>query len=306
MVYNNGMRAKVVEKSRAIHLRKKGLSVKQIAKSLGVSKGSVSSWVKNVLVSNAKQKKIRERMLRGGEKGRKKLLQIWKAYRVLHPKPPRYVKPIRSIDTFFDKWTPEMAYVLGYFAADGSMYRNPRGSYYIEFTSTDLELIESVKRLISAENAIEKYFQKGNWKTKYAIQIGSKKAYERLNKIGFMQNKSLRMKFPNVPKSYLCHFVRGYLDGDGCVFSKEYSRKGRNSRFHCFIVTFTSGSFDFLRVLRERLDGEVNVGRGSLYSRSKSHYVLSYSGDRARQFYNFLYPDLTVPCLTRKRKVFEE
>ena len=295
-----------MEKLRAIQLRKNGFSVKQIAQKLGVSKGSVSFWVKNISVSSENGKALRERMLRGGKKGRKKILQNWKAYRVLHPKPPPYVKPVREIDTFFDKWSSEMAYVLGFFSADGCMYRNKRGSYYVAFTSTDKELIESVKNIIHAENLIETYLQKGNCKMKYTIQIGSKRAFNRLKEIGFMQNKSLLMKFPEVPKSVLCHFVRGYLDGDGCVFSAEYFRKTRNNYYRCFMVTFTSGSYVFLRKLRERLVNESSVGCGSLFSRSKSHNVLSYSGKSARQFYKFLYPDLTVPCLKRKKRVFEK
>ncbi len=42
---------------------------------------------------------------------------------------------------FFKTWSPEMAYVLGYFAADGSMIQNKRGGHFIEFTSTDAVLI---------------------------------------------------------------------------------------------------------------------------------------------------------------------
>src|SRR3989338_4819696 len=34
---------------------------------------------------------------------------------------------------FFKKWSSEMAYVLGFFAADGCMYINPRGSRYFCF-----------------------------------------------------------------------------------------------------------------------------------------------------------------------------
>jgi len=36
-------------------------------------------------------------------------------------------------ENFFKKWTPEMAYVLGFFAADGSMVKNKRGACFIEF-----------------------------------------------------------------------------------------------------------------------------------------------------------------------------
>ena len=49
--------------------------------------------------------------------------------------------PKRNVETFFDQWTPNMAYILGYFASDGTMYKNKKGSCYLAFTSSDLELI---------------------------------------------------------------------------------------------------------------------------------------------------------------------
>jgi DNA-binding transcriptional regulator WhiA len=47
---------------------------------------------------------------------------------------------------FFKKWTPEMAYILGFFTADGSMFKNKRGSYFVEFEITDKELLEKIKK----------------------------------------------------------------------------------------------------------------------------------------------------------------
>jgi hypothetical protein len=41
-----------------------------------------------------------------------------------------------------------MAYVLGYFAADGSMYVNSHGAKCIDFVSTDREILEHVKHLL--------------------------------------------------------------------------------------------------------------------------------------------------------------
>jgi hypothetical protein len=40
-------------------------------------------------------------------------------------------------ENFFKKWSPEMAYVLGFFTADGNMLKNKRGAHFIEFNTTD-------------------------------------------------------------------------------------------------------------------------------------------------------------------------
>lgn len=52
------MKIKATEKERAVDLRRQGLSIKFIAKELGVAKSSVSSWVKNVILSEAQQKAL--------------------------------------------------------------------------------------------------------------------------------------------------------------------------------------------------------------------------------------------------------
>lgn len=73
-----------------------------------------------------------------------------------------------------------MAYVLGYFAADGCMYKNKRGSHYFAFYSTDKQLLETTKKILAISNRIENYQPKGNRKTKYTLQVGSRKAHNQL------------------------------------------------------------------------------------------------------------------------------
>ena len=54
-------------------------------------------------------------------------------------------------ENFFKKWTSEMAYVLGFIAADGSLIKNKRGACFIEIQSIDKEIIYKMeyKRLIN-------------------------------------------------------------------------------------------------------------------------------------------------------------
>jgi hypothetical protein len=40
---------------------------------------------------------------------------------------------------FFKNWSPEMAYILGFFAADGTMIKNRRGAHFIELEITDFD-----------------------------------------------------------------------------------------------------------------------------------------------------------------------
>ncbi len=220
----------------------------------------------------------------------------------------------QRIADFFAAWTPDSAYVIGYFAADGCMYKSRIGSYtalghYIEFTSVDEELIVLVRKLIRAENKIETATQ---WRgdsyhrrIRYKLRLVNKRAFHSLEMLGFTPNKSLELQFPNIPEALLRHFVRGYLDGDGCVYAKDYKPPGGLTRKQLLMVQFTSGSPEFLKTLRNLLSLKAGMGPGSFIKRKPTHYALQYSKHDSNRLFSYMYPTSNIPCLTRKRLVFE-
>lgn len=196
-----------------------------------------------------------------------------------------------------------MAYVLGYFAADGTMYKNKHGSSYIGFTSTDQELIATVKRLMKVSNKIEVYKAKmTNWKLRFTIQIGSKKIFAQLLRLGFTPKKSLTLKYPFIPNQYLCHFFRGYFDGDGCASFGIYKRKDRKSLRRVLNLRIRCGSNGFIRGPQKQIAAVISAVKGCLYFHSKA-YTLVYNSADVIKLYNLMYPSLNVPCLTRKRDI---
>lgn len=212
---------------------------------------------------------------------------------------------ISYIESFFYTWSPNQAYILGYFASDGCMYRNNRGSCYISFTSADQELLLLIKQLLKAKNKIEAYQPKGNTKLRYTLQIGSKTVFNRFLELGFTPAKSLTLKYPNIPDKLLAHFVRGYFDGDGCAYFKIAQRKNRNGQIRHLQINIRSGSKSFLESLQEKLSKLADLGRGSLYFHSNA-YSLAYSGKNVIKLYSFMYPNLNVPHLVRKRTILEK
>ncbi len=132
--------------------------------------------------------------------------------------------------SFFDHWSPEMAYVLGFMIADGYVYRNSAGGMYFCFCSTDLEIIEAIRNVLEADHKIgvkppNKKFLRS--KALYILQIGSIDICAKLSVFGIIQNKSLTIAFPEVPARFLGDFVRGYFDGDGSVNFGKYWVKSR-------------------------------------------------------------------------------
>lgn len=146
-----------------------------------------------------------------------------------------------------------MAYVLGFFTADGSMTKNKRGAHFIEFEITDKDLLYEIRRLLSSNHKITKISRNVRWKNLYRLQIGSKEIFSDLLKIGLTPVKSKTVKLAKVPGKYFNYFVRGYFDGDGCISSGIYNRKDRKGTKHVIISRFTSGRRVFLQNLLERL-----------------------------------------------------
>jgi len=207
---------------------------------------------------------------------------------------------------FFKIWTPGMAYVLGYFAADGSMIRNARGGNFIEFTSVDKILITQLREAVGSNHRIARRERGGNARTAYRIQIGSKEWFTDLSALGFTQNKSNALGFPEVPDEYFGHFVRGYFDGDGCVYFRQHWSRQKFKQIWVFGTLFTSGSKCFLEELHIALRN-YGVKGGYLRQKTKRGFDLVLSRHDSLALYRLMYNTAEVAdlFLPRKREKFE-
>lgn len=199
-----------------------------------------------------------------------------------------------------------MAYVLGFFCADGCMFMNPRGSYYVAFYSTDKSILEKIKNVMGSDHIIGSRIRE-SIKPAYSLQIGSKKMFKDLKRFGLTPNKSMGIELPIIPKKYFPDFVRGYFDGDGNVTISSYYRRNRKShRGRTMLSGFISGSLKFLTELRSALCRYADMGKGTLYFSNRGHR-LYYSVSDSRKLYDFMYNDEAPGLfLERKRNKFLE
>lgn len=194
-------------------------------------------------------------------------------------------------EKFFEKWSDPMAYVLGYLYADGSLEDASylRGKY-LRVSSTDWESIIRLRKLLKSEHGLVvlKPTKSHPGKTRYLLRIGSHKIYNDLIKLGMYPNKSLTVKFPSIPKKYLSHFIRGYFDGDGCVYLYKTKGKKKPEIVKKLSIIFTSGSYDFLRKLCNILRASLKLNQLNIY-RGKGAYQLRYSTHDSIKIFEFMY-----------------
>jgi intein-encoded DNA endonuclease-like protein len=194
-----------------------------------------------------------------------------------------------------------MAYVLGFFTADGCMTINPRGSHFIEFSSNDCDVLEKIKIAMGSGHKIgcRKYNSK-RLQDSYRLQIGSKEIFNDLESLGFTVNKSKIVKFPRVPSKYFADFLRGYFDGDGCVsFGAYYYKDRKNKKYH-IITRFTCANKSFLIDLSNQIKKLVRTEGNSIFL-GNGAYDLSYSVNDSLKILKFIYNKPSI-YLDRKFK----
>lgn len=128
-------------------------------------------------------------------------------------------------ESFFKKIdTEEKAYILGFMYADGCNHHNPsKCNYSISITqlTQDVDILEKINNAMTSDYPIHTYVQKENNKEKSVLLISSKDLSQDLCKLGCSEAKTFSIRFPNENQYFddnlMCHFIRGYFDGDGCI-----------------------------------------------------------------------------------------
>lgn len=211
--------------------------------------------------------------------------------------------PLIYDKNFFKTWSSDMAYILGFLYADGNIVETKRGNHYIAIYTADKQLLVSMKRCMKSAHKISTRLSSTG--CVHRIQIGSKEWFSDLGVLGLFPNKTKRMELPVVPEKYFGDFVRGYFDGDGNVWVGMV-HKNRTTALTAIQVSFTSGSYGYLKSLHDSLK-ERGVLGGSLYSSKRGNYArLSLSIKDALKIYEIMYNTSYKLYLRRKKLVFDK
>jgi len=128
-----------------------------------------------------------------------------------------------NIDSF------EKAYWLGFLFADGCV-RNERKRRTLELClkTEDMYHINNLSSALGSEAMAKEKIVKldGKEYSSHRCVWSSEKLVTDLERHGCVQNKSLILEFPkNISKEFLPEFIRGYFEGDGCIYCYVYNRK---------------------------------------------------------------------------------
>lgn len=169
---------------------------------------------------------------------------------------------------YFDKInTPNKAYILGLFYADG--YNSlDKMTVRLQLQWSDVDILEKIKKEIDSSKPLrfvkcsDKIASNGFCsQDMYVLEFYSKHICHTLDSYGMHQNKSLILSFPDFlsPNLY-SHFLRGYFDGDGSFCCKSNGSHGD-------IITFTSTE-QFCNRVKEIINTYTMARGGGVYDAS--------------------------------------
>lgn len=120
----------------------------------------------------------------------------------------------------FDVWNLEMAYWLGFIAADGSIHRN-KNAFTMFLKIEDINHLIKLKKFLNLPDECLS-IRKTNYKVYKecaVIYFSNNHIIDRLKNLGILPDKSHKYidYFSIVPNDYILPFLLGYFDGDGSL-----------------------------------------------------------------------------------------
>lgn len=194
---------------------------------------------------------------------------------------------------------PNLWYLVGLITSDGNLSKDGR---HINITSKDREFLKGVKVLLRLDNKIGIKYNSLRQEA-FHIQISNKNFYEFLLSIGLMPNKSLILEKIKVPGEYFPDFLRGLIDGDGCIRRWTHPTNFREQ----WSLRIYSGSIPFLEWLRQAVE-EYLSACGKIYKDTglrRNCYILKFGKMAARSIAKQCYYPSCFGLL-RKKKLAEE
>ena len=196
----------------------------------------------------------------------------------------RRLKPYRIYSAdyqFFQKWTPQMAYVLGFAFGDGNLSGH-KYQHLIRYTSKDREILQKIKDVMHSNHKIRR-----ETKDRFVIfrlVISSRILEDSLIELGLSI-----IQLPEIPIEVQDSFILVYFDADGCI-----AVNGR--------ISFSSIKENFLKNISIMIEQNTQVNFKKPRKHSKRNiYSLQYAKRESFLIANWLYKNATI-YLERKHQ----
>ena len=305
------------ETSKTIFLYKKGFNSLQISKRVQISRSAVYSTLRKAGYGQ-KERFKRRKIYKAKDLYLKEMKSSDQISRILEiPKTSiinylekegisRRKQPSYAVNhNFFDKIGESQAWLLGWIVTDG-FTSDDRGDVIIGLCNKDREVLKKFRKLLNATYPIydRNYFKRNGIAS--IFRIHSRPIVHRLRALGLPQKKGQEnYSLPKFPRNIEIAFLRGLIEGDGCLLKNKRDHVGFSFINSCRILVER-----FLNFYKDFSGNKTTIhtvlpkGRGDL--RKRPSFYFSVTGNKPYHFLKLLYSDTKGMHLERKKKTFEK
>lgn len=198
--------------------------------------------------------------------------------------------------------TEYKAYFLGLLYADGCNFP-PRNTINLVLQESDKHILEIFNEELCLKRPLSFRTFKNNKKFKnannvYGLHIYNKYMSEQLSNLGCVQKKSLILEFPStdiVPENLQRHFIRGYFDGDGCIYvgKRKYNGKYKVHEYDICTISILSTynmCTSISNILQKLIDVELVINIQPI----KNSFLLTIGNKDVIKVLNLIYKNSTI------------
>lgn len=197
-------------------------------------------------------------------------------------------------EKFFDTWTNQMAYILGFIYADGNIHRT---SLSWDIQIKDKNLLAKINKALKSTYPITLQRE-----SSYRLRINNQLLIRGAINLGLLPKKAIRNCLPKIPDDKIRHFVRGFIDGDGWLTLRE----SRNE----VDLGFCGGNELFIKDINKIISNTVKISINKIRIRTKTTpkgfksttYMAEYFSSNAMKIADWLYGNLGKNDLSLDRK----
>ena len=205
---------------------------------------------------------------------------------------------------YFDVQSPNMAWILGFLAADGCISEK-RNEISLGLSSADIEILERIRKEIEIENKVRVYTDRKGFE--YAELNWTCEQHKKvLSEYSIIPKKTFKLKPPyKLDKRYWIDYIRGYFDGDGSVNFIQSNGKKQYTALRWQVCSATPEILQFIVDYLEEL-GVKSVNIQKQNRKNSTLYSIQYSTTATIQIYNILYNTNSDLFLKRKKDHYTE
>ncbi len=195
-------------------------------------------------------------------------------------------------EKFYNNLNADSCWVIGFLAADGCI----ESKYHYSFVQKDKKVLTKIAKLLRYSGPIKP--NNGI----HRLRISNVRHVATLKELGLTPRKSLTLKMPQIPQSYVWDFIRGYFDGDGSIYCTFVTVKGK--KYKQWRISFV-GSNSFIQELNKIVSHQFNFKKVAV-SQYNNVSTVKYSGKAALEILQTMY-HRSVPTnrLDRKYQIYQ-